>query len=180
MLKGGKLKFIDNLINDLKGYKALNEALYLKDIYNTLRELGVGNIIFDFSIYPYATYYTGIIFDIYLENASKSIVSGGRCNVFKSFGLDYSDIGFGLDIDLLTLFAIENNLIDIKQERYISYSDKDSYIYSLKMNDSFREEGIIVNDLRLESLNESIKYAKEFGYSKVISYTNNSFKLLEV
>ena len=180
MLKGGKLKFIDNLINDLKGYKALNEALYLKDIYNTLRELGVENIIFDFSIYPYATYYTGIIFDIYLENASKSIVSGGRCNVFKSFGLDYSDIGFGLDIDLLTLFAIENNLIDIKQERYISYSDKDSYIYSLKMNDSFREEGIIVNDLRLESLDETIKYAKEFGYSKVISYTNNSFKLLEV
>ena len=37
MLKGGKLKFIDNLINDLKGYKALKEALYLKDIYNTLK-----------------------------------------------------------------------------------------------------------------------------------------------
>ena len=134
----------------------------------------------DFSIYPYATYYTGIIFDCYLENASKSIISGGRCNVFKSFGLDYSDIGFGLDIDVLTQYALDTNLINVNQERYLSYSDKDSYIYSLKMNDSFRDKGIIVNDLRLKSLEETLKYAKDFGYSKVISYSNNSFKLLEV
>ncbi len=180
MLKGGKLKFIDNLIKDLKNYKALSEALYLKNIYNTLRELGVENIIFDFSIYPYATYYTGIIFDVYLENTAKSIISGGRCNVFKSFGLDYSDIGFGLDIDVLTQYALDTNLIKINQERYLSYSDEDSYLFSLKTNDSFREQGIIVNDLRLKSLEDTLKYAKDNGYSKVISYTNNSFKLLEV
>ena len=180
MLKGGKLRFIENLIKDLKGYKALEEALYLKNIYNKLKELGVENIIFDFSIYPYATYYTGIIFDIYLENASKSIVSGGRCNVFKSFGLDYSDIGFGLDIDILTQYALDNNLINIDQRRYIAFADKESYIFSLKTNDSFREEGIIVNDLRLDSLEETLKYAKDNGYSRVISYEKNSFKLLEV
>ncbi len=180
MLKGGKLRFIENLIKDLKGYKALEEALYLKNIYNTLKELGVENIIFDFSIYPYATYYTGIIFDVYLENASKSIISGGRCNVFKSFGLDYSDIGFGLDIDVLTQYALDNKLIKINQRRYISFADKASYIFSLKTNDSFREDGIIVNDLRLNSLEETIKYAKDNGYSRVISYENNSFKLLEV
>jgi len=180
MLKGGKLKFIENLIKDLKGYKALEEALYLKNIYNTLKELGVENIIFDFSIYPYATYYTGIIFEVYLENASKSIISGGRCNVFKSFGLDYSDIGFGLDIDVLTQYALDNKLIIINQRRYISFADKASYIFSLKTNDSFREDGIIVNDLRLNSLEETIKYAKDNGYSRVISYENNSFKLLEV
>ena len=180
MLKGGKLRFIENLIKDLKGYKALEEALYLKNIYNTLKELGVENIIFDFSIYPYATYYTGIIFEVYLENASKSIISGGRCNVFKSFGLDYSDIGFGLDIDVLTQYALDNKLIIINQRRYISFADKASYIFSLKTNDSFREDGIIVNDLRLNSLEETIKYAKDNGYSRVISYENNSFKLLEV
>ena len=180
MLKGGKLRFIENLIKNLKGYKALEEALYLKNIYNTLKELGVENIIFDFSIYPYATYYTGIIFDVYLENASKSIISGGRCNVFKSFGLDYSDIGFGLDIDVLTQYALDNKLIIINQRRYISFADKASYIFSLKTNDSFREDGIIVNDLRLNSLEETIKYAKDNGYSRVISYENNSFKLLEV
>ncbi len=180
MLKGGKLRFIEKLIKDLDGFKAIDEALYLKNIYNTLKELGVENIIFDFSIYPYATYYTGIIFDIYLENTSKSIISGGRCNVFKSFGLDYSDIGFGLDVNLLTNYVIENNLIDIKQEKYLSFSDDESYIFSLKTNDSFRAQGIIVNDLRLKNLEDVKKYAKDYGYSKIILYCNNSFKLLEV
>ncbi len=180
MLKGGKLRFIENLIKDLKDSKALSEALYLKDIYNTLKELGVENIIFDFSIYPYATYYTGIIFDVYLENASKSIISGGRCNVFKSFGLDYSDIGFGLDIDVLTQYALDTDLIKIDSERYLSFSDEESYVFSLKTNDSFREQGIIVNDLKFKSLDEALKYAKDNGYSKVIHYTKNSFKLLEV
>ena len=181
MLKGGRLRYLDSLMQQLKGYKSLEELKYLKNLFNILKELNVDDILFDFSIYAYAGYYTGILFQIYAENVKKSVITGGRTdNLIKEFGKDLPDIGFGIDLDSLTDYVIENNLIDVNKEKYLSLSDKDSFVYSMQNNDRFREEGIIVGDSHLETIEEAKQYAKENGYTKIIWYLNNKYSIVEV
>ncbi|MBE6138083.1 MAG: hypothetical protein E7176_06800 [Erysipelotrichaceae bacterium] len=181
MLVGGKQKYIDNLINELKDTKASKELEYLKSIYQALKDLNVENIIFDFSIYSYANYYTGIIFAVYIEGISKAVIEGGRCdNLFSSFGKDMNNIGFGFDIDALTTYALNNDLINFKQERYLSFIADDSIIYACKNNDVLRANGVIVNNLDFGCVNCAIKYAKANGYDKVLEYKDNTVKLWEV
>ena len=181
MLKGGRLKFIDSLMSKLKGYKSYEVLEYLKNVYNSLKELDVENIVFDFSIYSYQDYYTGIIFNIYIDDVVRYVVNGGRCDsLFKDFGKDLCDVGFGIDIDILTDYVINNDLISLKDEKYLSVADNESFIKAIKNNDSFRKDGIIVNEINFNSLDEAMKYAKENGYSRVISYKNNKIEIKEV
>ena len=180
MLKGGKLKFIEHLILDLKDYSCVSELKFLKQIYNSLRELGTDKIIFDFSICSYAKYYTGIVFSVYVDNISKEVISGGRSDIlFNEFDKDLADIGFGLDIDALGQYALENNTIKIENQKYLSYHDSYSS-YAYKNDDNFRDNGIIVNNLDFSSLDEAFKYAKANDYDKIIYYKDDSFSLVEV
>ena len=181
MLKGGRLRYLDSLMEKLKGYKALEELKYLKNLFNMLMELDVKDILFDFSIYAYAGYYTGILFQIYIENMKKSVITGGRTdNLIKEFGKDLADIGFGIDLDILTDYVIENNLININNEKYLSLSDKESFVYAMKNNEEFRNKGIIVGDSHLENLDDAMEYAKQNGYTKIIWYKNNKYQIVEV
>ena len=181
MLRGGRLNYLDSLMKELKGYNSLDELKYLKKLYEMLKELGISNILFDFSIYAYAGYYTGVIFNIYTDNMKKSVICGGRAdNLFKEFGCDLPDIGFGLDLDTLTDYVIENKLIDINNEKYLSLSDKESFVFAMKNNETFRKDGIIVGDSHLETIEDANKYAKLNGYTKIIWYKNNQFEIVEV
>ncbi len=178
MLKGGRLKFIDSLMQKLKGLKSYDELVYLKNVYNALKELGVENIIFDFSIYSYQDYYTGIIFNIYIDNVVRYVVNGGRCdNLFKSFGKDLCDVGFGIDIDILTDYVIDNKLISLENEKYLSICDEKSFTKALINNNTFRDSGIIVNEMNFDSYEKALEYAKENGYSTIIVYENNGISV---
>ena len=111
----------------------------------------------------------------------KNVISGGRCDsIIKEFGKDLPDIGFGIDLDTLTDYVLQNNLIDLNSEKYLSLSDKESFVYAMKNNEKIREEGIIVGDSHLEKLDDAKKYAKLHGYTKIIWYKNNKFEFVEV
>jgi len=181
IMHGGRIKFIDKLINRFKNTKCESELLYLKNIYLNLKELGVDNIIFDFSVFTYQKYYTGILFSFYIDNVTKDVISGGRCdNLYKDFNKKYPNIGFGIDLDVLTLYALNNNLVSLHNEKYLSYYDKDSFINATKSNDILREKGIIVNQLDFKSYDDALKYAKENNYKKIIVYENNKSIIKEV
>lgn len=181
MLKGGRLKFIDSLMNKLKGYKSYQVLEYLKNVYSKLKELDVENIIFDFSIYSYQDYYTGIIFNIYIDNVVKYVVNGGRCDsLFKEFGKDLCDVGFGIDVDTLTDYVIDNKLITLTNEKYLSIYDDVSMTKAIIDNNLLRDKGIIVNEMKFDSYQEAYDYAKENGYDKIVEYKNNEKTVKEV
>lgn len=181
MLKGGRLHYMENLINSLEGKKSQEVLIYLKKVYETLVALGVDSMVFDFSIYSYAEYYTGIIFNIYVEGVSKAIVSGGRCDkLFREYGKDLADCGFGLDIDALAIYALDNHLIDVKKRKCLSYQEGDSFITAMLQNEELREAGIVVSEIHFDSLEDAMKYAKENGFGAVMQYTSNGSKLWEV
>lgn len=181
MLRGGKLRYIERLMLELKGTKSYDELRYLKEIYTALRELGIEHIIFDFSIYSYAKYYTGVIFSVYVDHIAKAVVEGGRSDtLFRQFGREMTDIGFGMDIDSLTAYVKRKEAICISEEKYLCFAQKDSLAYASRTNDSFRESGIIVNQLSFSSLEEALKYARGHHYTRVIEYKGNTFTLWEV
>lgn len=181
MLRGGRLKYIEGLMKTLEGTKSLEVLKYLKQVYLTLRELDVENIIFDFSIYSYAEYYTGIIFNIFIDNVTKYVVQGGRCNtLFKEYGKDLPDVGFGMDLDVLTDYVLGNSLIDVKSEKYLSFQGDEFFVKAMKGIEDLNNQGITVSWVKLNSLDEALAYAKSHGFTKVICYTENGMSLKEV
>ena len=181
MLKGGKLHYMEKLIASLEGKSSKSKLVYLKQIYETLNLLGIDNIVFDFSIYSYAKYYTGIIFAIYVGGIGKTVVSGGRCdNLFKDYGKDLPDCGFGLDIDSLATYVLENNLINVKKRKCVSYIHDGELIRATKENNELRDAGVVVSEVHFNSLEEALNYAKENGYQAVMEYKDNTSKLWEV
>ena len=178
----GKLNFLQSIIDSLNGLKSAKILEDLKELYNELLKVGLQNrVVFDFSIYSYASYYTGVCFQVFADGIGKAIVTGGRCDkLLKTFGPDLPAIGFGLNIDATMDYIIANDLIEVNDVRYISFADEASHAYALEENDKLRASGIVVEVSMLETLEDTIAYAKARGISKVLEYKNNKCKEIEV
>lgn len=78
-------------------------VLQLKSLYEKLSELGYGSHIqFDLGKVPHLDYYTGIIFEGYVNGVGHSVLSGGRYDsLLKKFGRDLPACGFSVKLDYL-------------------------------------------------------------------------------
>lgn len=180
MIRGGKLKFIENLMNSLKDTKSYLVLEYLKNVYLKLKELNVENIIFDFSIYSYQKYYTGIIFNIFIDNVTKSVVSGGRCDsLFKEYGKDLANVGFGMDLDLICEYILNQDLIKVGHIKYLAYQDE-YFIKSLQMIEEYKNQGICLSYVKFDNIELAKEYAKAHSFDKIIEFDGNKISLKEV
>ena len=85
--------FDDSLAELLKSLEELN---------STLQALGYEHIGFDLGKIPHLDYYTGIIFEGYVESVGTSVLSGGRYDsLLKKLGRDLPACGFGIKLDAL-------------------------------------------------------------------------------
>ena len=75
----------------------------LEDVFSALSKLGVeDDINLDFSIINDLSYYSGIIFQGYIEGVPKKVLSGGRYDeLLRKFGKKSGAIGFAVYLDLL-------------------------------------------------------------------------------
>lgn len=73
----------------------------LEQLWNDLMELGYGeNISFDLGKIPGLNYYTGIIFEAFVENVGKAVLSGGRYDdLIGRFGVNLPAVGFSVKLD---------------------------------------------------------------------------------
>ena len=80
--------------------RALGE---LEDIHNELKRLGVeSDINLDFSIVNDLSYYSGTIFQGYIEGIPAKVLSGGRYDkLLRKFGKNSGAIGFAVYLDLI-------------------------------------------------------------------------------
>ncbi len=183
MRNAGKLNFIQSIIDDLGPKKESTKILEgLKSFYDELVKVGLQNrVVFDFSIYLYANYYTGLCFEVFADGIGQALISGGRCdNVLHTFGKDLAMIGFGFNVDAVIDYVISKNLIALEEVRYVSFTDHISHEYALKKNDELRLKGIVVEVSMYDTLKDTIKYAKEANISKVLEYKNNTLNEIEV
>ncbi len=109
----------EDTMADLKAIstgKKTDEAIdELERVYETVKRLGGGqNIRLDFSIVNDMNYYSGIIFQGFVDGIPTDILSGGRYdNLMQRFGKKSGAIGFAVYIDLLERFGEEKRAYDV-------------------------------------------------------------------
>ncbi|MGN1095517.1 MAG: ATP phosphoribosyltransferase regulatory subunit [Eubacteriales bacterium] len=96
-------KLASSLFEGEEEKRALSE---LCAVYSFACSCGMGeNINLDFSIINDMNYYNGIVFQGYLENVPKSVLSGGRYdNLLMKLGKNCGACGFALYLDLIELY----------------------------------------------------------------------------
>ena len=82
--------------NDLKKI-----VVELKDLYKNLKELGYENeVTFDLAKVPHLHYYTGIIFEGFIQGIGSAVLSGGRYDhLLEKFGPAQRACGFSIKLD---------------------------------------------------------------------------------
>lgn len=108
------------------------ELIYLKKLYNLLKELGYEKYIsFDLGMVPRVNYYTGLIFRGYIDGASSSVLSGGRYdNLIGKFGRKIEAVGFSINVDMIwdKLEVNKNNneceILEYKESEFLNVLKK--------------------------------------------------------
>ena len=97
----------DNTIETLKSI-SINETTKsaveeLESVFSILKEAGIDDDVnLDFTIVNDLNYYSGIIFQGYIEGIPKKVLSGGRYDeLLRKFAMKSGAIGFAVNLDLL-------------------------------------------------------------------------------
>ena len=87
----------------------------LDGLYSVLRKLNADcEINFDFSIVNDLSYYSGVIFQGYIEGIPAKVVSGGRYDkLLRKFGKRSGAVGFAVYLDLLERLSPVNEMINV-------------------------------------------------------------------
>lgn len=91
----------------------------LVSLYAALQTLGVAeHISFDLGKIPHLDYYTGIIFEGFIEESGTSVLSGGRYdNLMQKFDRELPACGFSMKLDYI-LDALDNQNKEVVQLYY--------------------------------------------------------------
>jgi len=87
----------------------------LEELFGVLQQLGVGkDMNLDFSIVNDISYYSGIIFQGYIEGVPTKALSGGRYDkLLRKFGNRSGAVGFAVYLNLLERLNPQNNMINV-------------------------------------------------------------------
>ncbi len=118
--------------------KALDE---LATVYNFLKSADAADCVnLDLSIVNDMNYYNGIVFQGYLENVPRNVLSGGRYdNLLLKLGKSGGACGFSVYIDLIELYrsSVAPHTCDVA----LIYGDGDDICAVEKLADSYRASG---------------------------------------
>lgn len=113
----------------------------LKKIYAFLGEMGATeNVNLDFSIINDMNYYNGVVFQGYLEDVPKNVLSGGRYdNLLGKMGKTGGACGFAVYLDLIELYreSGDDDMADIA----VIYGEGDDVSKVEKFADGLRADG---------------------------------------
>jgi len=116
-LFGGKEAF-DKARILFNGYdaKLIYMLSYLERIYQGLLKLNLQDkVMIDFGLVNQAEYYSSLIFRGYMATAGEPVLSGGRYDeLFKDFGEDLPAIGFGINVDQLSVGLLKEKETNLK------------------------------------------------------------------
>ena len=133
-----------SILEEAKQY-AFNESLLsiLDDLLvlaNNLKQLGYNDIAFDLGKVTNLNYYTGIIFEAFVEGVGARVLSGGSYNsLIAKFGRELPAIGFSIKLDAL-LDVVKSKT---KQTQFIVKYPAPLKVEALKLSKALREQGVV-------------------------------------
>lgn len=167
-LFGGQDVFeqVETLITD---HQILALLTYLKELYQSLQEIGLENhITIDLGIVNRTDYYTGIVFKGYVEGYGEEILSGGRYDsLLPEFGADFGAIGFGINVDSVVralLYAGHRQRMEIP---VLVHSEPEFQIKALEHIDRLTKQGTVSEYSLMDSLEDSVSYARTRGLKQI-------------
>lgn len=125
----------------------LSETLdYLIEVYEILKIYGLEDrIVLDLGLINYMGYYSGVIFQGFVENVGKPVLMGGRYDrLSEVFGGEIPAVGFACEIDLLASAVEENGLKDGEQANVFLIYESDQMADAIQLASKLRGEGLKV------------------------------------
>lgn len=114
----------------------------LRSVYQTLETLGYKDVVsFDLSKIGNLNYYTGIIFDAFVEGVGLRVLSGGRYDdLLERFGKASPAVGFSIKLDqLMEAYTYEEHAKKVE----IEYG-RDALVEAIALRKTYDENTIVV------------------------------------
>ncbi len=118
----------------------------LEWVVDQLDKLGLSNFIsVDLGLVNQLNYYTGIMFQGFVENFGRSVIQGGRYDhLTEEFGLKVDAIGFGVYIDQL-IDVLTQQGVQLENENLKLSINSEDKTKSFNLARILREQGWIVD-----------------------------------
>ena len=158
------------------GIPEAEEALeYVKKLYGLFIEAGYRDqIMIDLDIVPNFSYYTGVLFRGYIDNAGEPVLKGGRYDkLLSTFGLDVPATGFAINV-CAAADALEKTgrMLDSKMPDVIIHYDEKNFSDAVNRKKWYNEQGLICELSTFDDIEETNKYAKRMNIKKVENLTS--------
>lgn len=140
---------------------------YLRSIYDVLTGMGLKNkIIIDLGFVQQIDYYTGVVFQGYMQNSGEPVLSGGRYDgLFDGIGFKLSAIGFALNADAVARNCLINEKSDCP-DVIVFYDIKKSKA-AFEHIETLTSAGLVCEISTFETIEETIGYARKKGINRV-------------
>ncbi|MFA5792469.1 MAG: histidine--tRNA ligase [Candidatus Gracilibacteria bacterium] len=164
-------------LKSIESYASKETIEEVKEYLDLCDSFGVPekNLILDISLARGLDYYTGIVFEVYLTDIEiGAVCAGGRydnlCSLFSD--KEFSGVGVAFGFDRIVLAMEELGMlkqIKLNAEVLVTYFDKESLNESIKIAKELQEAGINT-EIYFEpaSLGKQMKYADKKGIQFVV------------
>ena len=167
----GGVEVIDealNLCNDEKAVKALN---YLKELFEDLSKLNLGDkIIIDLGIVQQTNYYSGIVFTAFVNGIGDEVISGGRYDkLMENFDFPTGAAGFAVNVDDLVEIKLKDSNKDEAPIPEILVCAKDGFeITAIEKTKELVNQGKNAVFSVFETIEEAKQYADKTGVKELL------------
>ncbi|MGL4345953.1 MAG: ATP phosphoribosyltransferase regulatory subunit [Cellulosilyticaceae bacterium] len=172
----GSIELLQKVKAAIKGERTKVSLEYLERLYKVLADYGISDKIqFDFSVLSYASYYTGIMFQVFLPNVGSAVVEGGRYNkLLSKYGKDLPAVGFGVNLDLLLQkVQQQTERASINAQSTLIIYTPETRRLGLQFATHFRKQGMVVENYLDYTIEEAITYAQGAQIGGILYFQSN-------
>lgn len=151
----------------IKCEEALKALEYLKDLYNELESLTLGEkIIVDLGLVQRNDYYSGIIFTGYVQGYGDAILSGGRYDkIFDIFDCSMGASGFAININHIAEQAKDKEKTNIPDVLVFAKNDCD-IMKAISYTNELVNKGIKAQFSDLSDESDAREFAQKLGIAE--------------
>ncbi len=169
----GDISLIKELRRKISTYRELEESfLQLEKIYSILEVYNLSDrVVFDLGEPKEFSYYTGIVFEIFVKDFEKPLGQGGRYdNLIGKYNGDFSATGFAFDIyNIWECLKKKNLLPEYRKKDFFIIDISEDKEIALSIARELREKNYTVaRDIIDRDYKESIEFAFNEGFKYVL------------
>ena len=149
---------------------ALEKLGYVREIYNDLKKLGLGErLIIDLGLVQRNDYYSGIVFSGYVMGSGEPVLIGGRYDeLLADFGMNAPAVGFGINVDALAAVMLQRGSVPAKKAPdVLVHSEKGYEIEAIRYCTALSEANVLGENSVFETAEQALEYARAKGIKKL-------------